>query len=183
MNKLFYVLFISSIMLITTPAYANVDMVLTLGGLSEEHDPHKDEIEVLSWSWYANHSKKTRLNRSDKLSKKVTDMAISFTRKQGKSSAALFLACANGTHFPEASLSVIIKDETGGTVEAEYITIKMNNIFISSYSGSSPSNFDEVPMETVTLNFTKFEYVYKTDPSDPVGGNVEHTWKVEKGEK
>ena len=59
--------------------------------------------------------------------------------------------------------------------------IKMTDVLISSYqtSGSGAGN-DDVPMESVSLNFTKVQYDYQEQGPDgkPKGGPVTGSWNV-----
>ena len=80
----------------------------------------------------------------------VSDLRI--TKVVDKASAKLFQACAAGQHIKQATLVV---RKAGGK---PYLTIKLNNVLVSSYEQSNGSAGK--PTESISLNFTKIEYKY-----------------------
>ena len=74
----------------------------------------------------------------------------------------LLKACATGTHIASGELIV----RKAGEKPLEYFKIKMTDIIISSYStGGSGDGMDRI-METVTLNFAKYEVTYARQKND-----------------
>ncbi len=79
-----------------------------------------------------------------------------------KSSPQLMLACATGKHFPKAVLYV---RKAGGE---QSLTITLTGVLISSYqSGGHGAGDHPVPLESLTLNFTKIEFQYTKQDKTP----------------
>jgi type VI secretion system secreted protein Hcp len=75
-----------------------------------------------------------------------------FSKDTDAASPKLFLACASGQHFPSATLSV----KRAGPRSDVYLTIKMQDVLISSYQiGGSEGSGAVVPTEQLSLNFDK----------------------------
>jgi len=99
-----------------------VDMFIKIGDLKGESQDqkHKDEIDVLSWTWGVSNMGSAHVGGGAGTGKaNVQD--LSFTKWMDKASTPLLLACCSGKHFQEASL-VICK---AGEKPLEYCKIKM----------------------------------------------------------
>jgi type VI secretion system secreted protein Hcp len=79
-----------------------------------------------------------------------------------KATPKLMLACANGQHIKEATLTC----RKAGTEQQEYLKIKFSDLLISSYQ-TGGSTGEVVPVDQVSVNFSKIEYEYK--PQDAKG--------------
>lgn len=79
---------------------------------------------------------------------KVTFHDISFTKKVDKASPKLFQACAAGKHYPSVTLAV----RKAGGGQQEFLVVKMENVFISSFSLGGGGG--GTPQETMVLNFS-----------------------------
>lgn len=148
-------------------ADAAVDMFLKLGDIKGESTDraHSNEIDVLSWSWGMSQSG---------VAGKVNVQDLSFTKYLDKSSPELFLACANGKHYPEAKLTV----RKAGDKPLEYLKITLKDVLVSSYSVSGGGS-EEIPTENVTLNFSKVEIEYTEQKADgTIGETVVAGWDV-----
>jgi type VI secretion system secreted protein Hcp len=78
------------------------------------------------------------------------------------SSPKLLLACATGKHFPKAVLYV----RKAGHKES--LTITLTGVLISSFqTGGHGGGGDEMPLESLTLNFTKIEFQYTKQGKTP----------------
>ena len=150
---------------------AAADYFLKLDGIEGEStdDKHKNEIEVESWSWGvtnsgAGHTSGTTGSGAGK----SVHQDIHFTSKLSKASPKLMLACATGSHITEATLTC----RKAGGDQQEYLTIKLNDVFVSSYqSGGSSGGI--VPTDQFSLNFAKWEDTYKQqDAKGTVGQPV-----------
>src|ERR1041384_8656459 len=90
-----------------------MDMFIKIGELKgESRDKvHKDEIDVLAWSWGVSNSGSAHVGGGAGAGKcNVQD--VSFTKYIDKSSPDLMLACCNGKHFDKATLIVRKAGET-----------------------------------------------------------------------
>ena len=84
---------------------------------------HKDEIEVLSWSWGVTEGGVTgRGWRSG--AGKASCRDLSFTHKIDKASPLLMKACATGEHLKEATIT----RRKAGKGQQEFLVIKMNDV-------------------------------------------------------
>jgi type VI secretion system secreted protein Hcp len=134
-----------------------VDMFLKIGDIvGESKDKtHKDEIDVLAWSWGASNSGSFHTGGGGGAGK-VNVQDLSFTKFIDLATTELFLATCNGKHFPEATLIV----RKAGETPLEYFTVVMNDVLITSYSTGGSGGEDRLT-ENVTLNFAKVKLTYK----------------------
>lgn len=140
-----------------------VDMFMKIEDIKGEStdDKHKNSIDVLAWSWGLSQAGSSHSGGGSG-SGKVNVQDISFTKHVDLSSPNLIKACAKGTHFKEALLTV----RKAGDKPLEYIKIHLNNIIITSVSTGGSGGEDRLT-ENVTLNFAKFKFEYV--PQDPGG--------------
>ena len=106
------------------------DIFAKLGDIKGESldAKHKDEIEVLSYSWGVTNAGSMGYG-SGGGEGKATFHDLSFVHKVDKASPVLMQACATGTHLKEA----IITHRKAGKEQQEYLTVKFQDIQISSY--------------------------------------------------
>jgi len=142
-----------------------VDMFIKIGDIKGESpdDKHKDEIDVLSWSWGMSQSGSTHYG-SGGGSGKVNVQDISLTKWVDKASPVLMKMCCNGKHYPEALLTV----RKAGENALEYIKIKMEDVLISSIQTGGGKGDDRLS-ENVTLNFAKVSVDYTPQKKDGSG--------------
>jgi type VI secretion system secreted protein Hcp len=157
-----------------------VDMFLKLDGIKgESHDAvHKEEIDVLAWSWGLSQSGTTHTGGGGGAGK-VNVQDISFTKWVDKASPVLFLDCASGKHIKEATLTV----RKAGDKPLEYLKIKLSEILVSSISTGGSGGEDRLT-ENVTLNFAQVQVTYT--PQKPDGGGesaVVNGWDIAKNVK
>jgi type VI secretion system secreted protein Hcp len=140
-------------------------MFLKLGDIKGESadSKHKDEIDVLAWSWGMTQSGNTHIGGGGG-SGKVNVQDVSFTKYIDKSTPNLMQYCCNGKHFPEALLTV----RKAGENPLEYLKIKLVDIIISSVSTGGSGGEDRLT-ENVTLNFGKFHVDYTPQKKDGTG--------------
>jgi len=84
-----------------------VDMFIKIWALKGESrdKTHKEEIDVLAWSWGLSNSGSAHVGGGAGAGKcNVQD--LSFTKYIDKTSPDLMLACCNGKHFDKATLVV-----------------------------------------------------------------------------
>jgi len=154
-----------------------VDMFIKIDQIKGESPDkvHKDEIQVLSFSWGATQSGSTHMGTGGG-SGKVNFSDITFTKFVDKASPMLLQNCANGKHFKEALLTI---RKAGGT-PLEYLKIKLTDIIVSAFSSGGSGGEDRLT-ENVTLNFGKIDFTYtpqKHDGSADVA--VVTTWDIQK---
>jgi type VI secretion system secreted protein Hcp len=139
-----------------------VDMFLKLGDIKGESkdDKHKDQIDILAWSWGMSQSGTTHGGGGGGAGK-VNVQDISVTKYVDSSSNALIMSCCKGTHHSEATLVV----RKAGDKPLDYIIIKMKEVIITSVSTGGSGGEDRLT-ENVSLNFAEFEYAYQPQKAD-----------------
>lgn len=79
------------------------------------------------------------------------------SRQLDKSSTKLQEACANGTFFKEVEIHFC---STLKNKQEPYLTYKLSNVVISSYSFHGNSSGSPLPSEQITLGYTNVEWNY-----------------------
>lgn len=143
-----------------------VDMFLKMDPVKGESqdDKHKDEIDVLSWSWGASNSGTTHAGPGGGGGKSnVQD--LSFTHWIDKASCDLLKGCITGQHFNEAKL---LCRKAGGEA-LDYVAITMNEVLVTSVSTGGSGGEDRLT-ENVTLNFGKVKVEYTEQTAEGKAG-------------
>lgn len=153
-----------------------VDMFLKMDPIKGESqdDSHKDQIDVLAWSWGVSNSGTAHTGGGGGAGKaNVQD--LSFTKYIDLASADLMEAACNGKHFTEAVLVV----RKAGETPLEYLTITMQEVIITSVSTGGSGGQDRLT-ENVTLNFAKVKMKYvKQSATGPAEGDVTKGWDIQ----
>lgn len=135
------------------------DMFLKISGpeiSGESRDRnHKDEIDVLAWSWGVSQSATTHV-RGGNSQGSVSVQDISMTKYIDQATPLLLLACCQGTRFETATL--VLRKE--GAFPLEYLTITMEDLIISSVS-SGGSSGEGRQTEHISLNFARVRVSYQ----------------------
>jgi type VI secretion system secreted protein Hcp len=157
-----------------------MDMFIKIGELKgESRDKvHKEEIDVLAWSWGISNSGSAQVGGGAGAGKcNVQD--VSFTKYIDKSSPDLMLACCNGKHFPKATLTV----RKAGENPLEYLLITLEELIVTSVSTGGSGGEDRLT-ENVTLNFARVKVNYKEQtPTGGVGDKPEMGWNIAENAK
>jgi type VI secretion system secreted protein Hcp len=124
---------------------------------------HKDEIDVLAWSWGMSQSATSHLGGGGG-SGKVAVQDLSITKYLDKATPNLILYCCNGTPIPEVLLTM----RKAGKEPLEYMKITMNDCIISNVSTGGSGSEDRLT-ENITLNFAKVEVEYTPQKADGSG--------------
>jgi type VI secretion system secreted protein Hcp len=134
---------------------------------------HKDEIDVLAWSWGMSNSG-TMHQGGGGGAGKANVQDLSFTKYVDKASPLLMLACCNGEHYDKATLVV----RKAGKSPLEYIKITMSEVLVSAVSTGGSGGEDRLT-ENVTLNFSKVAIDYVPQKPDGTGdAAVAMTWDI-----
>jgi type VI secretion system secreted protein Hcp len=135
------------------------DIFAKLGDIKGESldDKHKDEIEVLSWSWGVTNP--VSLAGSGAGLGRAHFHDLSFTHKIDKASPLLMKACATGVHLKEATIT----HRKAGKGQQEFLVIKMNDVIITALADADSS---DTSTETVSLAFAKVNVEYKPQKAD-----------------
>jgi type VI secretion system secreted protein Hcp len=139
----------------------------TIRGESQDAK-HKDEIEVLSWSWGLANSG-TIAHGGGGGAGKASFHDLSLTHHVDKASPLLMKACATGEHIKDATIIV----RKAGKGQQEYLVITMTDVIVTSVS-TSVSAEGEATIEGVTLAFAKVDLEYKPQKPDGSPGSGLH---------
>ena len=154
-----------------------VDMFIKIGNIKGESkdESHKDEVDVLAWSWGLSQSGSAHMGGGAGAGK-VNIQDLSFTKYMDQGSTALMIACCKGTHYDKATLVV----RKAGDKPLEYYKVTMEEVLISSVSTGGSGGEDRLT-ENVVLNFGKFKVEY-TLQDDKGGGKGTSTaaWDIQK---
>ena len=82
---------------------------------------------------------------------------VVLVRELDKSSTKLQEACANGTFFPEVEIHLCA---TVKNRQDPYLTYKLKNVIVTSYSFHGNASGSPLPTEQVSLGFTEVEWNY-----------------------
>ncbi|HYD51212.1 MAG TPA: type VI secretion system tube protein Hcp [Gemmatimonadaceae bacterium] len=157
---------------------ATVDYFIKLTDIKGESTDkvHKDEIDVESWSWGATQSGTFSLGGGGGAGK-VSMNDFNFVCRTNKSSPALMFACASGKHIKEALFTA----RKAGGKQQEFLKVKLSDVLISSYQTGGSS---EVPMDQITLNFSKIEVSYAPQkPDGSLDAYVTNGWNLKENQK
>lgn len=154
--------FVVGLWLSGVPSIAAVDMFLKIEGVPGEStdNTHRDEIDILSWSWGATQSGTMHTGGGGSAGS-ATFGDISVTKYVDKASPLLMLHCANGNSFPSATLYV---RKAGGT-PLEYVKIAMTKVMITRVDLAMVAS-QSVQTEQISLNFESFRYEYVPQKPD-----------------
>ncbi len=120
---------------------------------------HKDEIEILSFSWGVTNSGSAATG-SGAGSGKATFQDLVVVHNIDKASPDLMRACATGTHLKEATIT----HRKSGKGQQEFLVVKMNDVIITgvTHGGATGQPYSE----TVSLAFAKVDLEYKPQKPD-----------------
>src|SRR6185295_17839214 len=113
------------------------DIFAKLGDIKGESldSKHKDEVEVLSWSWGVSQTGTLGTGGGAGVGK-ASFNDFSFTHHIDKASPSLLKACATGEHIKEATITT----RKAGKGQQEFLIIKMNDVIVTGVTPSSGSD-------------------------------------------
>jgi type VI secretion system secreted protein Hcp len=141
-----------------------VDIFAKLGDIKGESqdDKHKDEIEVLSYSWTVNERVSPNPGPGGGGGGgKASFQDLIITHHLDKATPQLFQACATGQHLKEATIT----QRKAGKTPQEFLIIKMNDVIITGVTHGG--NTDVARTESVSMAFSKVDLEYR--PTKPDG--------------
>jgi type VI secretion system secreted protein Hcp len=144
---------------------ASTDMFLKLGDIKGESvdAKHKDEIDVLAWSW--GESDGTAPARRNKTGLAVPDCIqdISLTKFVDAATPDVIMDAVSGRVVPNATLT--LRKSTGTKSPLEYLVLALTNVSISSYTTGGSGGEDRIT-ENVTLHFQRMDGTYRRQNPD-----------------
>jgi type VI secretion system secreted protein Hcp len=138
------------------------DIFAKIGDIKGESpdDKHKDEIEVLSFSWGVSNAGSMAFGSGGGEGKAHFN-DLSFTHKVDKASPVLLQACATGHHLKEATIT----NRKAGKGQQEFLVIKMTDVIITSVSTGAHGDGGGTS-EQISLAFAKVDLEYKPQKAD-----------------
>jgi type VI secretion system secreted protein Hcp len=149
-----------------------VDIFAKLGSIAGESSDskHKDEIEVLSFSWGVSNTAQFGPGTG---AGKATFRDLSIVHKIDKATPLLLKACATGQHLPQATIT----QRKAGGAQQEYLTIKLNDVVITNVALDSTLSEG---MESVSMTFAKVNFEYKAFKADgSLGGGISFKYDLQ----
>src|ERR1051326_8965308 len=137
------------------------DIYAKIGDIKGEalDDKHKDESEVLSFSWGVSNAGSMG-SGSGGGEGKATFHDLSFTHNIDKASPVLMQSCATGVHMKEATIT----HRKAGKGQQEFLVIKMNDVIVTAIMDADSSEGGSA--ETVSLAFAKIDVAYRPQKAD-----------------
>jgi type VI secretion system secreted protein Hcp len=133
------------------------DIFLKINGVDGESSDanHKNEIEVLNWSWKITQDSTMHAGSGGGAGKaQVSD--LEFEHFVDRASPNLMKMCLTGKHLQEAKLTV---RKAGGT-PLEYLKITMTDVIVTKVAPSGSMEDDVRIREKVALSFAKVKQEY-----------------------
>ena len=139
------------------------DIFAKIGDIKGESldSKHKDEVEVLSWSWGVSQSSSTLQSGVGVAEGKANFNDFNFTHHVDKASPILMKACATGEHIKEATITV----RKAGKGQQEFLIIKMSDVLITSVNPGGSGDAAAFA-ESVAMQFAKVDLEYKPRKAD-----------------
>jgi type VI secretion system secreted protein Hcp len=131
-----------------------VDFYLKLEGITGEatDSNHKDEIQLLSFSWGG--SQVTSVSGTGGSGAGKVDLSdLSIMKHMDKASSGIFKAMISGTHIKTGTLTAV-KAGAGGK---PFLKLSLEELFVTSLQTSASS---EVPTESVSFSYNKIKNEY-----------------------
>lgn len=150
------------------------DFHIKFDGVSGEatHKDHKEEIEVISWSWDVSQVSGAASGGGSGRGK-ATPGNFVFTHVYDKASPVLAKNCASGKHFKDAKLTC----RKAGEGQKDFMTVTLKEVFITSVVPSAGE--DAGIVEEVKMSYKDIEFAYKPqDAQGGLGGEVKFGWNV-----
>lgn len=145
----------------TTSVVSASDMFLKMSGIKGESQDfkHKDEIDVLSWSWGTS-TGTGKVKRGSIAPQCIQDLAL--TKFVDTSTPQLIMQAVIGQTAKEATLTV----RKSGKEQQEYLVIKMTDVLVTSYQTGGSAGNDQPLIDHVVLNFSSIEGEYRPQKED-----------------
>ena len=119
---------------------------------------HKDEIEVLSFSWGVTNSAANAAGGVG--AGKAVFQDLSIVHHVDKSSPQLMTACASGVHLKDATITC----RKAGKGQQEYFVVKMNDVIVTAVQQNTADG--QLGSETINLAFANIDIEYVPQKAD-----------------
>ena len=136
------------------------DTFLDLAGVEGECQAKgfEKKIEIYSFSWGASNPTTISSGSKGLGAGKVSISSFNLMKKTEKSSAKLFQACCDGTHFPTAT--VTMRKAGGQAGQQIFLKYSFTGCMVESIQWSGSTGGDDSPTESLSLAFSKVKIEY-----------------------
>ena len=150
-----------------------LNMFLKVGTIKgETTDPdHPGWIDALAWSWGESNSGSTHVSPPAPGAVSIQDLSV--TTYLDKAAPLLMAACAAGTIFTTATLSVV----TIGATPIEILRYKMDTVLVSSVSNGGSGGEDRFT-QNISLNYSKITWTYVPVVGGVAGTPIIRSWNI-----
>jgi type VI secretion system secreted protein Hcp len=148
-----------------------IDTHLKFDGVEGEsqHQDHKGEIDVLSWSWAVHNDANTVGTGTGQ--GKAQAGHLHFSHQYDKASPVLAKKCAQGVHFKE----VLLTSRKSGEKQQDFLKVKFSEVYITKVEPGADST--GMITENVAFSYAEIEFAYKPqDETGKLGGEVKFAW-------
>lgn len=150
-----------------------IDIFAKIGAIQgESRDAkHKDEIEVLSFSWGVANAVAPGHGGGGGAGR-ATFQDLSIVHHIDKATPKLLEACATGQHLKDATIT----HRKAGKGQLEFLVVRMNDVVVTAVTHGGAT--DVAATETVSLAFVKVDFEYRSQKPDgtlDVGIHFTHT--------
>jgi len=156
------------------PASAGLDHFLKIDSIKGESSDskHKDEIEVLEWSWGVTNSGTTHTGGGGGAGKSLFS-DFRWEQTLDSSFVPMFLGVAEGKHFKSAVLSV----RRDGKDQQDFFKMTLSDVLINSLQTQTNGDSFEI---RASLNYSKIEMSYKPQkPDGSYGSEIKGAWDLQ----
>lgn len=141
-------------------------------------DKHKDWIEVLSYSHgLSQPASGSSSSGGGRSSERCDHQDFSIVKTLDKASPKLALYCCNGAHIPKITVELC---RASGDKQKYMQYVLSESIVSGVRPGGSSQGGEELPLEEVSFNYGKIEWVY-TETDHKTGkakGDVKANWDL-----
>lgn len=155
------------------------DIFVKIEGIPGESDDekHGDWIEVRSYNHRLTQPASAARGRGgEKAAERCDHGDFTVTKSVDQSSPKLALACCTGS--PLKQVKIELCRATGQ--KQKYMQYVMEDVVISSFESNADPDDNDLPVETVSFNYSKIEWVY-TQTDHKTGkhkGDVKSQWDL-----
>jgi len=142
----------------------------------ESHsEQHRDWIDIYSFSWGLTQHTNTTGGGGGAGKASFSDLSVMMP--SGKGSPKLFLTCASGKHLPAVQMEITRFHE-----DREEVLQKVNltDCLITSFADAGDGG--SAPVENMSLNFTKIEFIQNYFAGDGSVRTERAFWDVKKNQ-
>ena len=153
-------------MYFTGPGTAKTGSLSIVGETTDSVYKANKAYEIYSFSWGASNPVTIGSASTGTGGGKVSISSFNIMKKSDNASPTLFSACAQGVHFPKAT---VVMRKAGGS-QLVYLTYNFTEVYVESIQWSGSSGGDDTPTESVSFAFKSVTISYQ--PQDTTGAAV-----------